>query len=107
MDLTQMNVNFQMAINLYLMVEASQGCEDTLEAWAQLLDHHAWRVVDDAWHSATANTALLLTLNDVQTLLDHVPWIRPDLVLAIFWLIRRDQLVLNPNYLPQSYRSFA
>ena len=103
MDLTQMNVNFQMAINLYLMAEANQGCDGVLEAWAQLLDDHAWRVADDAGQSATANTALLFWLNDVQVILDHVPWIRPDLVLAIYWLIRRDQLILNPNELDRSF----
>ena len=49
------------------------------------------------------NTALLFRLNDVQVILDHVPWIRPDPVLAIYWLIRRDQLILNPNEMDRSF----
>ena len=86
-----------------LMAEANQGCEGLLGAWAQLLDDHAWKIADDAGQSATDNTALLFRLNDVQVILDHVPWIRRDLVLAIYWLIRRDQLILNPNEQDRSF----
>ena len=62
-----------------------------------MLDAHAWQICEDAGPPAVDGTALLFQSNSAQELLDNAPWIRPELIIALFWLIRRDQVVLDPN----------
>ena len=96
MDPAMISVNFQMAINIWLSAEEA-GDEEVVELWAALLDAHSWVVYDQAPAITRAGVLTLLSWNTAQELLDHHPWLSPPLVLACFWLLRRDQLVLVPQ----------
>ena len=92
-----MNINFQLAINAYLAgTEEGQHDDQVWVEWAVALDIHAWKVAKTFENILTA-TAELFNEHEVQYLLDTRDDIPPELLLSIFWLIRRDQLVLVPN----------
>ena len=96
MDQGMITVNFQMAINIWLSAEEA-GDEEVVQLWATLLDAHSWVVYDQAPAITRAGVLTLLSWNTAQELLDNHPWLSPPLVLACFWLLRRDQLVLVPQ----------
>ena len=85
-----------MALNVYLVGHRGEDEEgDVWEQWATVLDAHAW-IIAQAYEEVLADTAALFQMYSVQYLLDSAPSIAPELLLAIFWLIRREQLMLVP-----------
>ena len=68
-----------------------------MELWASLLDAHSWVVYDHAPAVTRAGVLTLLAWSTAQELLHNHPWLPPPLILACFWLLQRDQLLLVPQ----------